>query len=53
MGTMKEKTKVEIDRSRGGKKILKAGQEWALLAKLGQLKTGLGGDDCLSSVEPQ
>ena len=29
----------EVDRIRGGKRILKSGQEWTLPAQLGQLKT--------------
>ena len=34
----------EVDSRRGGKTILKTGQAWTLLAQLGQLKTGLGGN---------
>ena len=32
-----------MGRRRSGKTILKSGQEWTLLAQLGQLKTGQGG----------
>ena len=35
------------DRRRGGKTILKNGQEWTLPAQLGQLKTGQGGKGLL------
>ena len=39
---MKEKRRA--DRRRDGKTILKSGQEWALPAQLGQLKTGQDGE---------
>ena len=35
--------KKEVDRRRGGKTILKGGQEWTLPAQPGQLKTGQEG----------
>ena len=35
------------DRRRGGKTILKSGQEWTLPVQLGQLKTGQGGKGSL------
>ena len=37
------------DRRRGGKTVLKNGQEWTLPAQLGQLKTGQGGKRLLRS----
>ena len=37
----------EADRRRGGKTILKSGQEWTLPAQLGQLKTGQDGKGLL------
>ena len=40
------KKKKEADRRRGGKTILKSGQEWTLPAQLGQLKTGQDGNCC-------
>ena len=36
-----------VDRRRGGKIILKNGQDWTLLAQLGQLKTGQGREGLL------
>ena len=45
-GTVKEKEK-EAGRRRGGKTISKSGQEWTLLAQLGQLKTGQDGKGLL------
>ena len=41
----------EVDRRRGGKTILKIGQEWTLPAQLGQLKTRQGGTGLFSSWE--
>ena len=38
-GTVKEKEE-RAERRRGGKTILKSGQEWTLSAQLGLLKTG-------------
>ena len=32
--------KEEVDKRRGGKTMLKSGQEWTLAAQLGQLKIG-------------
>ena len=37
----------KVDRNRGGKTILKSGQGWTLLARLGPLKTRLGGKGLL------
>ena len=45
-GTVNGKKK-EADRRRGGKTIPKSGQEWTLLAQLGQLKTGQDGKGLL------
>ena len=45
-GTVKGKRK-EADRRRGGKTILKSGQEWTLPAQLEQLKTGQDGKGLL------
>ena len=41
------KGKKETDRRRGGKTILKSGQEWTLLAQLKQMKTGQDGKGLL------
>ena len=40
----------EVDRRRSGKTILMSWQKWALLAQLGQLKTGRGGKDCCEVI---
>ena len=39
----------EVIRGRGGKTILKSGQEWNLSAQKGQLKTGQEGKGLLQS----
>ena len=39
----------ELDRRRGGKPLLKCGQEWTLVAQQGQLKPGLDGKGLLGS----
>ena len=44
---MKGKKEKEADRRRGRKTISKSGQEWTLLAQLGQLKTGQDGKGLL------
>ena len=41
--TILQEKEERVDRRRGGKTILRSGQEWTLLAQLGQIKTGLGG----------
>ena len=46
----RRKTNEEVVRRRGGKKILKSGQEWTLPAQLGQLKTGKCGRDCCKVI---
>ena len=47
-GTAQGKQNEEkVDRRKGGKIILRSGQGWALLAQLGQLKTGLDGKGSL------
>ena len=48
MAQLKEREE-EIDRRRGGKTVLKSGQEWTLPAQLGQLKTGQSGNGLLQS----
>ena len=37
----------KTDRRRGGKTMLKGGQEWTLSAQLGQLNTGRNGNGLL------
>ena len=39
----------DLDRRRGGKTILKSGQEWTSSAQLGQLKTEQDGKGLLGS----
>ena len=46
-GHSERKKKKKADRRRGGKTILKSGQEWTLPAQLGQLKTGQDGKGLL------
>ena len=46
-GTVKGQKEQKEDRRRGGKTILKSGQEWTLPAQLGQLKTRQGGKGLL------
>ena len=48
MAQLKEKEE-GVDRRRRGKTVLKSGQEWALLAQLGQLKTGQSGKGFLQN----
>ena len=44
---VKEKREEEVDRRRGGKTVLKSGQEWTLPAQLGQPKAGCRGGGLL------
>ena len=46
-GNSARKKKKNADRRGGGQTIISSGQGWALLAQLGQLKTGLGGKGLL------
>ena len=46
-GTVYKDKEQKEDRRRGGKTILKNGQEWTLPAQLGQLKTEQGGKGLL------
>ena len=45
-----KKKEEEVDRRRGGKTILKSGQEWTFPAQQGRLKTGQVERDCCKFI---